>query len=445
MTLYTSKKGIWGWMSFDWASQPFHTLLVTFIFAPYFTSTVIGDSVAGQEAWASMLTVTGIFIAVLAPMLGSIADNSGPRKPWLLVFSIMVTIGSFGLWWAVPGMSSITLILISFGIALIGVEFAAIFVNAMLPSLGSKDEIGRISGSGWAFGYWGGVFALFIMLLFLAENDEGVTLLGAAPLFGFDAEMREGTRSVGPLSAIWYVVFMLPFFFWTPDIRKKKLQSGFLSKGFKELITTLKSLPGETSLSAYLLSSMFYRDALNGLYAFGGIYASGVLGWSITQIGVFGIVAAITGAIFAWLGGFADKKFGPKPVIVFCAFGLILVVSAIASTSREILLFMPIAEGSGAPDILFYLCGAIIGGAGGAMQAASRTMLVRQANPERMTEAFGLYALSGKATAFLAPATILMATSLTDSQRLGMTPLIGLFVIGLILLIWVNPKGANAE
>lgn len=445
MTLYASKKGIWGWMSFDWASQPFHTLLVTFIFAPYFTSAVIGDSVSGQQAWASMLTVTGIFIAVLAPMLGSIADNSGPRKPWILVFSVMIAVGSFGLWWAVPGMSSITLILISFGIALIGVEFAAIFINAMLPELGSKDEIGRISGSGWAFGYWGGVFALFIVLLLLAENDEGVTLLGNAPVLGFDPEMREGTRSVGPLSAIWYVVFMLPFFLWTPDVKKKELQSGFLSKGFKELITTLKSLPGQTSLSAYLLSSMFYRDALNGLYAFGGIYASGVLGWSITQIGVFGIVAAITGAIFAWAGGHADKKFGPKPVIVFCAFALILVVSAIASTSREMLFFMPIAESSNAPDILFYLCGAIIGGAGGAMQAASRTMLVRQANPERMTEAFGLYALSGKATAFLAPATILMATSLTGSQRLGMTPLIGLFVIGLILLIWVNPKGANAE
>ena len=335
MKQYASKKGIWGWMSFDWASQPFHTLLVTFIFAPYFTSTVIGDSLAGQQAWALMLTITGIFIAVLAPMLGSIADNSGPRKPWILVFSVLIAVGSFGLWWAVPNMSSITLILMSFGIALIGVEFAAIFINAMLPELGPKEDLGRISGSGWAFGYWGGVLALFIMLLLLAENDEGVTLLGSAPIFGLDAEMREGTRSVGPLSAIWYVLFIVPFFLWTPDVKKKPLAKDFLSKGFTDLITTLKSLPGQTSLSAYLLSSMFYRDALNGLFAFGGIYASGVLNWSITQIGVFGIVAAITGAIFAWVGGHADKRFGPKPVIISSAVALILVVSAIASTSRE--------------------------------------------------------------------------------------------------------------
>lgn len=445
MTQYASKKGVWGWMSFDWASQPFHTLLVTFIFAPYFTSAVIGDSVSGQEAWATMLTITGVFIAVLAPVLGSIADNSGPRKPWILVFSVMIAAGSFGLWWAVPDMSSITIILIYFGVALVGVEFAAIFVNAMLPALGPKEEIGRISGSGWAFGYWGGVLALFIMLLLLAENDEGVTLLGVAPIFGLDAHMREGTRSVGPLSALWYVAFMIPFFLWTPDVKKKPIQKDAVSQSIKDLWATLKSLPRQTSLSAYLLSSMFYRDALNGLFAFGGIYASGVLGWSITQIGVFGIVAAITGAIFAWVGGHADKKFGPMPVIVFSAVALILVVSAIASTSREMVLFMPIAEGSGAPDVLFYICGAIIGGAGGAIQAASRTMLVRQANPERMTEAFGLYALSGKATAFLAPASILLATSLTDSQRLGMTPLIGLFIVGLILLIWVKPEGAHVD
>lgn len=444
MTQYASKKGIWGWMSFDWASQPFHTLLVTFIFAPYFTSAVIGDSVAGQQAWATMLTVTGICIAILAPLLGSIADNSGPRKPWIMVFSVMIIVGSFGLWWAVPGMSSITLILVSFGIALVGVEFAAIFINAMLPELAPTEKLGRISGSGWAFGYWGGVLALFVMLLLLAENDEGVTLLGSAPMFGLDPEMREGTRSVGPLSAIWYLVFMVPFFLWTPDVKSRPMPKGVLTRGFKDLIVTLKSLPGQTSLISYLLSSMFYRDALNGLFAFGGIYAVGVLGWSITQIGVFGIVAAITGAIFAWLGGFADMKYGPKPVIIWCCVALILVCSAIVSTSREMMFFMPLAEGSTAPDTVFYICGAVIGGAGGALQAASRTMLVRQANPDRMTEAFGLYALSGKATAFIAPATILAATAATGSQRLGMTPLIGLFIIGLVLLLWVKADGEES-
>jgi len=190
---------------------------------------------------------------------------------------------------------------------------------------------------------------------------------------------------------------------------------------------------------------MLYRDSLNGLYGFGGIYAVGVLGWDITQIGVFGIVAAISGAFFSWAGGFADRRFGPKPVILLCIIVLIGVCSTIVSTSREEVLGMAIAEGSTLPDTVFYVCGVIIGAAGGILQAASRTMMVRQANPGRMTEAFGLYALSGKATAFLAPFLIAFTTDFTGSQRLGVTPLVGLFVVALVVLMWVKPDGASAQ
>src|SRR5690606_10718570 len=83
-----------------------------------------------------------------------------------------------------------------------------------------------------------------------------------------------------------------------------------------ELKASLRGLPKQRSLFSYLLSSMFYRDALNGMYSFGGIYAVGVLGWSVTDVGIFGILAAIMGAIFAWWGGRLDSRFGPKPVII---------------------------------------------------------------------------------------------------------------------------------
>jgi len=445
MTQRTAKKSIWGWMFFDWASQPYNTLLLTFIFGPYFTSTVLGNGAEGQAAWGYMLSAVGICIAITAPILGAIADSSGPRKPWIWFFSVLYVVGAFALWWAVPGMRDPFWILVAFGVGMIGMEFATIFSNAMLPDLGEHDELGRISGSGWAFGYWGGVVALFIMLLLLAENEDGVTLLGISPLFGLDPILREGTRSVGPLTSLWYLVFMVPFFLWVPDVKRRKASKGVVAKALTDLWGTLKSLRRRGSLAAYLGSSMFYRDALNGLYGFGGIYGAGVLGWSITQIGVFGIVAAIAGAIFTWAGGFADRKFGPKPVIIVCVILLLLVVSVIVSTSREMVAFMPVAEGSGMPDIIFYICGAVIGGAGGTLQAASRTMMVRQGDKERMTEAFGLYALSGKATSFIAPFAIAVATDLSGSQRIGVTPLVALFAIGLILLIWVKPDGADAS
>jgi UMF1 family MFS transporter len=190
---------------------------------------------------------------------------------------------------------------------------------------------------------------------------------------------------------------------------------------------------------------MFYRDALNGIYAFGGIYAAGVLEWSIVQIGVFGIVAAITGAVFCWIGGRVDALVGPKPVIIAGVLALVCVCLLIVTTDRTMLAGVALADGSGLPDMAFYLCGAVIGAAGGALQASSRTMMVRQANPDRMTEAFGLYALSGKATSFAAPALVALVTDLTNNQRLGVLPIVGLFVIGLVLLVWVKPEGERHQ
>ena len=190
---------------------------------------------------------------------------------------------------------------------------------------------------------------------------------------------------------------------------------------------------------------MFYRDALNGMYTFGGIYAFGVLNWSIIDIGVFGILAAISGAVFCWVGGRVDRAIGPMPVIVTCCVILILTACMIISLTPTSAFWIPLAEGSNLPNILFYVAGALIGAAGGALQASSRNMLTRQANPKRMTEAFGLYALSGKATSFIAPALIALTSEITGSQRLGITPVVGLFIIGLILLAWVKPKGDFAR
>ena len=429
-------KRVWGWMFFDWASQPYFTLLITFIFAPYFTSAVMDDPVRGQEYWGWMMAAVGILVAILGPILGSTADAAGTRLRWVIVFSAMYVAGALALWWAVPGSSQVFLILFAFGFGMIGLELATAFTNAMLPDLGPEEDIGVISGCGWAFGYAGGLLALALVLAFFAENDAGNTLLGSPPIFGLDPETREGTRSVGPFTAIWYLVFMIPFFLWVRE-------SGKPSKGSESiagLIKTIKQLPKNPSLFSYLASSMFYRDALNGVFAFGGIYAAGVLEWSIVQIGTFGILSLVSGTLFAWLGGYADRRYGPKAVISVCIIVLSAVCLVIVLTSKQSVAGFSVSEGSSLPDIVFYICGCIIGACGGVIQSASRTMMVNQSDPERMTEAFGLYAFAGKATAFLAPALIALMTRLTEDIRLGVSPIIVLFLVGLLFLRFVDFK-----
>ena len=440
----TLRRRIWGWFFFDWASQPYNTLLITFIFAPYIKE-LMGDGTAAQSAWGFGIGTAGIVIALLSPVLGAMADTGGNRLRWIWAFSVMYVVGAGGLWFAAPGDLNLVLILGLFAIGMIGMEFATTFTNSMLPDLGPPEAIGRISGNGWAFGYLGGLIALVIMLLFFADSAEtGRTMIGLAPAFGLDAEAREGTRFVGPLVALWYVVFMVPFFVFVRDPKSHPAPPGAVKRALRDLRGTLRRLPQDRSLFAFLGSAMFYRDALNGMYAFGGIYAAGVLDWSVQNVGIFGIIAIIAGALAAWLGGMADARFGPKPVIVACILALTAVGVAIVLISREAMFGIPLAPGSSAPDIAFFVIGAVIGAAGGVIQSTSRTMMVRQANPARMTEAFGLYALAGKATSFLAPLLVGVATYATGSQQLGVSPVIVLFLIGLVLLVWVKPNRHEA-
>lgn len=438
MASTSNRKSIWGWYFYDWASQPYNTLLITFIFGPYFVSAVAENPVEGQALWARMTWMTGLFLAVASPVFGAIADSAGPRKPWILVFSVMYVVGAAYLWTAVPGTSNVVMILLFFAIGMAGMELSQTFVNSMLPTLAPRSEIGKISGDGWAFGYLGGVLSLVVMLLLFAENDQGVTFLGSAPAFGLDPETREGTRFVAILTAVWFAMAMVPFFLWVRDEPRRSKLLPSVSKGLSELVATLKTLPDRHSLALFLGSSMFYRDALIGLYAFGGIYAAGVLEWDIVQIGLFGIFAAITGMIFCFFGGRLDQKIGPKKVISICVVALIAVSVLVVGLSKTSVFGIQLADGSNLPNTLFFLAGGVIGAAGGVLQASSRTFMVDQADPDRMTEAYGLYAMTGKATAFLAPGLIDLATTLSGSQRLGVSPVIGLFAIGLILLFWVR-------
>mgnify|MGYP006427611535 CR=1 FL=1 len=431
-----------GWYAFDWASQPFHTLLLTFIFAPYLKE-LLDDGDRAQALWGYTVGAAGLVVALAAPVLGAVADAAGGRVRFVAVFSVLYMAGAAALWPAAPGAPSLALVLPALAVGILGVEFATIFTNALLPTLGPRAALGRISGTGWALGYAGGVLALALVLTFLAEDGEsGRTLAGLSPAFGLDPAAREGTRAAGPVTALWYALFMIPFFLWVRDPRRAGAGVASAARGSLPAVArSLARLPGERGLTAFLAASMLYRDALAGIYIFGGIYAAGMLGWSAAQVGLFGILAAVSGALFAWIGGVADSRLGPKPVIVTCLIALLAAVAALPFLSRGAVFTVAVPAGSALPDIAFYVVGAVVGAAGGAVQAASRTMMVRQALPGRMTEGFGLYALAGKMTAFIAPLSVGLMTDLTGSQPLGILPILALLIVGLWLMRAVGAAG----
>lgn len=449
------KRRIQGWMMFDWATQPFYTLGLTFIFGPYFAS-VASDTflntgmdetsadATAQTIWSWGQAIAGLFVAVIGIIAGAYADSTGRRMPWLWAASIVFIFCAWMLWYMVPDGSTIWSSLIIFSIAFIAAELALVFTNAVLPSLGEQNDVGKISGNGAALGYTGGILSLFIMLFFFFD-DGGKTFIGLEPGFGLlDPDKREGTRAVGPLISIWFIIFMVPYFLWVQENKNPNREGGF-GQSMKELKASLLGMLKRPSLFSFMGAQMFYRDALNGLYAFGGVYAVLVLDWGLTQLGIFGILGGVSAALVTWISGKYDRKLGPKPVIYFHVWVLIVVSLCIIGMSRTSFYGILLPDGSSLPDIIFYVCGAAIGGSGGGVYAASRSMMVRHTNPNRPTEAFGLFALAGKATAFLAPLLIGVFTYLLNDARLGFSPVIGLFILGLILMRWVHPKGDQTD
>jgi UMF1 family MFS transporter len=447
----TGKRALLGWVLFDWATQPFYTLVVTFLFAPYFVNGFMADPVRGAALWAYATAIAELIAAALAPVLGAIADAGQKRKPWIAVFSVFLVVGLCGLWLAAPGRADLApFVLIAFGLAIIGAELATVFTNAMMTSLVSGRRLGTLSGAGWAAGYVGGLVSLALVAgLLVADPNTGKTLLGLPPLVPLDPSTREGDRLVGPVSALWYLVFVLPLFLFTPDGGGKRPGAGAIGAGLAQLIRSIRDLvQNHAQVALFLLARMIYADGLGAIFAFGGIYAATVFGWGATELGLFGIILTIAGTIGAALGGLLDDAKGSKAVIVAAL--LLFIAAAIGVLSVDathVFFVMPVeaklagsAPFSSEGERVILAFAILIGLASGPVQSSSRTLLARLCPPGKVTEFFGFFSFSGKITAFAAPLMIGVVTHATGSQRLGIGTSLIFLLAGLLLLLRVRAR-----
>lgn len=440
------------WVLFDWAAQPFYTLILTFLFAPYFATTVIGDEARGQQLWGYAAAVAGVLIAIGSPLLGAVADGRGRRKPWIALFSLVLAASVSALWWATPGASggTVALVLFAFVLATAAAEFTQVFTNAIMPSLVPQSQLGRLSGTGWAVGYSGGLVSLLIVAgLLVPLAATGKTLLGLEPLLKLDAATRETDRFVGPFAAVWYLLFMIPFFLFVPDVRPVERPSEASRRSpFAEIADTLRSLPSHRDMLYFLLARMLYTDGLSAIFAFGGIYGAATFGWGPLELGLFGILLTLTGAFGAVIGGMLDDRVGSKTVILWALALLIVGATGILSIDKTHVLFTvdvaAKAPGSrpfsSAGEMMFLAFAVLVGVVSAPVQAASRALLARLAPPEKITQYFGLFAFSGKVTAFMAPFLVATVTAATGSQRWGMAAILLFLVAGILLMLPVRSR-----
>lgn len=449
--------GYVSWALFEWARNPYVILVTIYIFAPYFSTTVVGDPVRGQGLLGYTNAISGAIIAILAPFLGAIADKSGRRKPWILVFVVIMMPAMFMLWFSEAGGGGIGIFPTLALIVLIAVmfEFSAVFHNAMLPSIAPASKVGMISGMALALGNIGGLLLMvFVLYAFALPGTVDWFFIPDTPLFGLDQAAQEHNRIVGPMTAIWLLVFGLPLFLFTPDGRESEISmSSAVKNGLGEVWVTIKAVSHYRNVALFLIARMIFNDGLVGILIFSGVYAAGTFGWDTTTLLIFGIVTSLSAAIGAVIGGKVDDRFGSRTAVLIAIGGTaLLLIVAVSLQPGSVLFFIDIVPGEviwsfpyfqTLPEILYFLNTQLFGMFITVGFASSRTMMARISPPEMVTQFFGLYALSGTATAFLAPLLVGFFTTTFESQRAGLASLIGLLLLGFFMMFFVREERAE--
>jgi UMF1 family MFS transporter len=383
-------------------------------------------------------------VALGAPFLGAIADAGGRRKPWLLGFQLLLSAGCALLWLAQPGQPQLLpLVIAGLVLANVAAEYSITFNNALLPGLETPQRVGWLSGLGWGLGYTGGLIALFGVLVVSQPELLGITPPPGHGLLGLQRASFEAERITGPASALWLAVFVLPMFLFTPDRPGSGRPFAAVARdGFRRVIATIRHMRAYGNLLRFLIAYMIYYDGLVAVIGFGGIYAAGVFGWGTTELGIFGILLNVVAIPAVIAGGWLDDRFGSKRAVQFAIVAVALGTLGILSISADSIFFtMAVAPrqpggvlfGS-AGEQLFFVCALLLGIGMGPMQAASRTLVARLSPPDMVGEFFGIFSLSGRATTFLAPLLIGVATTLFHSQRVAAVVVLIFLALGFVLL-----------
>lgn len=449
--------GYYSWTLGQAARDPLYILIVIYIFFPYFSNVVIGDPVRGQALVGYVNTFAGIAMALTVPFLGAIADKTGHLKPWLLTSTLSVSVCAFGLWWVTPDslQQGLGLLPVLGALIVMNVAFAytEVFHNAMLPRIAPADKAGLISGLAFALGNFGGVsLMLLVLFAFALPGTVSLTWIADTPWFGIDQTSHQQDRIVGPIAAVWLLLFTMPVLMFTPDAKRSALsfrQSAVAGVG--EVWQTVRKLKDYGNVARYLLARMFFNDGMVGVLIFGGIYASGVFGWDSSELLIFGLFSSTSAMLGAYFGGRFDDLLGSKRtlMIAVCASAVIFLFMLSIAPGR-ILFVMNVSTETWWSGPFFNTPAELVYFASNQIFAVffvtglstSRTLMARISPPAMSAQFFALYGLSGSVTAFLAPLLVATTTDAVGSARIGMSALVVLIVLGVWLLAGVKETQA---
>ena len=396
-----NSKEIISWSFYDFANQPYTTLIITFIYSAFFVNYIAPNETNGTFLWANAISITAICVGILSPILGAFADSGGYRKFFLIFFTILCSIFTALLY--IPDSGDVFLALVLVILSNIAFELGTVFSNSYLIDLSNNKNVGKISGTAWGFGFVGGLIALFCALTF------------------FDVNIPNDIKLINFFVAIWFLFFSLPAFFFLKDRKKEKLLMSNLILSFKSLKITFKEIYKYKKILNFLIARLFYNDGLITIFALGGIYAVGSLDFSMREVLILGVVLNIFAAIGSFTFGYIEDKIGVKNVINISL--LILIFATLLAF---------IAPWTNFPKEIFWLAGVLLGTMIGPNQSCSRSFMSQIIPIEKKNEFFGFFALTGKATSFLGPLLFGIITTL-HSQQFALLSVVVFFILGYII------------
>lgn len=417
----------------DGGMSAFSSVILTFVFATYVASGVASEGAVGEEAitaaqahGSQVLTtwqsIGAVAVALLAPLLGNLADSGGARNA-LLRITTLATVATVALMPLVRLDSDyLTLGAVLIALAVVFSELAGVFVNSVLPEISTPENRGRISGTAWAVGYWGSIVCLGLVLVLFVMPGTG--------MLGITGEDGWNYRAIPLFVALWILLGTLPLMLRAPRHPATAPGERWSPwQGYASIIRrVLRAVKEEPVMLQYLVASAIYRDGLGAVFSIAGVLAANAYGFGAVEIIVFGIAANLVAGVGVFLGGRVDDRVGPRPVIIAGCAGIIVLGLVVLAFE---------------PTIVFWVAGLAICLFVGPVQSASRNLLTRLSLPGRETENFGLYATTGRALGFLGTAAFAATVALSGETRTGILGIVIVVALGLVAFLPIRLGAAG--
>lgn len=445
-------RGALAWSFVETGRTSYSVIVSIYVFIPYLASVLAADPVRGQQFVADVNLWAGIAAALIAPLLGATIDHLGRRKTLLVSLSLATVPASAMLWFAALGQLSLMHIGLLLAMVTLLFSLCEVVQNSLLVHAAQPWERAYASGLAYTFGNSASLLLMLFMLwAFVLPGSVDAIWLPDRPLLGLDAASHEPERLAGPLSGLIILISTIPLILYTRDAPPSSLSvPQALRSGAADLRGMIAVLRAAPDARRFLIARMIFADALGGIILFTGVFAAGVFGWGARELMIEGLICSLFAAAGGLLAGTLDTRLGPKRSILIALTGfLICVIGEIGVAKDRIFFFFsydPAINGrpwtmplfNSWPEVTFILCDMLISVFLISALASSRTMMAELAPPGRSAIFFGLFALSGRATAWLCPLLVGLATAASGSQQIGFIPIAALAVVGMVLLFQVR-------